>query len=106
MPPHPIVSPEEWHAAHKAHLVRDKQLTHLRDELNAERLALPWVAVDKAYHFDAPQGRRSLAELFDGRSQLIVYHFMFGPDWQAGCPGCSFLSDHLDGTLHISTITM
>jgi predicted dithiol-disulfide oxidoreductase (DUF899 family) len=71
----------------------------LRDEVNAQRLALPWVRVEKPYTFDTAGGRRTLADLFAGRSQLIVYHFMLGPGWAAGCPGCSFLADHLDGAL-------
>jgi predicted dithiol-disulfide oxidoreductase (DUF899 family) len=96
---HPVVSRSEWIAARQALLAREKQATHLRDAVNAERLTLPWVAVDKAYLFETPSGRKSLAELFDGRSQLMVYHFMFGPEWQAGCPGCSFLADHIDGAL-------
>lgn len=95
----PVVSREEWLEARRALLLREKEATHLRDTVNAERMALPWVKVDKNYTFDTPQGRRSLADLFDGRSQLMVYHFMFGPEWEAGCPGCSFLADHLDGTL-------
>lgn len=94
-----IVSRDEWLSARKALLTHEKEATHLRDKINAERLALPWVKVDKNYMFETPTGQKSLAALFDGRSQLVVYHFMLGPDWQAGCPGCSFLSDHLDGTL-------
>jgi predicted dithiol-disulfide oxidoreductase (DUF899 family) len=99
MSQHQIVSREEWLEARKALLVKEKQATRLRDALNAERLALPWVRVEKAYRFATPAGEKSLAELFAGRSQLIVYHFMFGPEWRAGCPGCSFLADHLDGAL-------
>jgi predicted dithiol-disulfide oxidoreductase (DUF899 family) len=95
----PVVSREEWLEARRALLLREKEATHLRDKVNAERMALPWVKVDKDYTFDTPQGPKSLADLFDGRSQLMVYHFMFGPEWEAGCPGCSFLGDHLDGTL-------
>src|SRR5947207_9974865 len=95
----PIVSREQWLAARRALLVKEKEATRLRDRLNAERRALPWVRVEKAYVFDTPTGKRTLRELFDGRSQLMVYHFMLGPDWDAGCPGCSFLADHLDGTL-------
>lgn len=95
----PTVSREEWLEARRALLLREKEATHLRDKVNAERMALPWVKVDKNYTFDTPQGPKSLADLFDGRSQLMVYHFMFGPEWEAGCPGCSFLADHLDGTL-------
>jgi predicted dithiol-disulfide oxidoreductase (DUF899 family) len=97
-----IVSQEEWIAARKQHLEREKQLTRLRDELSAERRALPWVEVTKRYEFDAPGGRETLADLFGGRSQLIVKHFMFGPDWQEGCVGCSFHADHIDGAnLHL-----
>ena len=95
----PVVSREEWLEARRAFLLKEKEATHLRDKLNAERMALPWVKVDKDYTFDTPDGPKSLADLFDGRSQLMVYHFMFGPEWEAGCPGCSFLADHLDGTL-------
>ncbi|MDT3381997.1 thioredoxin family protein [Labrys portucalensis] len=99
MPAHQVVSREEWLTARKALLIKEKEATRARDRLNAERMALPWVKVDKAYLFDTPQGRRTLAELFEGRSQLIVYHFMLGPDWDAGCTGCSFLADHLDGAV-------
>ncbi|MDM9626771.1 thioredoxin family protein [Rhizobium sp. S152] len=94
-----VVSREEWNKARRSLLLKEKEATHLRDKLNAERMALPWVKVDKDYAFDTPQGRKSLADLFDGRSQLMIYHFMLGPDWEAGCPGCSFLSDHVDGAL-------
>jgi len=94
---HQIVSQEEWIAARKALLVKEKELTRLRDQLNAERRALPWVKVEKPYVFDAPEGSVTLADLFDGRSQLLVKHFMFGPDWQQGCVGCSFGADHVDG---------
>lgn len=96
---HPVVSKEEWLEARKALLLREKEATRLRDAINAQRLALPWVKVEKPYRFATPLGEKSLAELFAGRTQLIVYHFMLGPDWQAGCPGCSFLADHLDGAL-------
>src|ERR1700694_4613314 len=96
---HPVVSQEEWRAARKALLLKEKEFTHLRDKINAQRLALPWVKVEKNYVFDTPKGKKNLAELFDGRSQLIVYHFMLGPGWDAGWPGCSFLSDHTDGAL-------
>ena len=95
----PIVSREEWLVARRRLLAREKEATHLRDAINAERLALPWVRVEKAYGFDTPSGRQSLAQLFAGRSQLIIYHFMLGPGWGAGCSGCSFLCDHLDGAL-------
>jgi predicted dithiol-disulfide oxidoreductase (DUF899 family) len=96
---HPVVSQQEWLAARKALLAKEKEATHLRDKVNAERLALPWVKVEKKYIFDTLQGKKTVAELFDGRSQLIVYHFMLGPGWKAGCPGCSFLADHFDGAL-------
>ncbi|KQZ33981.1 thioredoxin family protein [Caulobacter sp. Root1472] len=99
MPNHKVASREEWLEARKALLAHEKEETRLRDRNAAERLALPWVKVDKAYAFDTPSGRKTLAELFDGRSQLVVYHFMLPPEWKAGCPGCSFLADHLDGTL-------
>jgi predicted dithiol-disulfide oxidoreductase (DUF899 family) len=94
-----VVSREEWLTARRALLAQEKEATHLRDKINAARLALPWVKVDKGYVFDTPSGKRTLADLFEGRSQLIAYHFMLGPDWKAGCPGCSFLADHLDGAL-------
>src|ERR1700761_6532368 len=87
---HPVVSQEEWLKARKALLTKEKEETHLRDAVRAARLALPWVRVDKDYIFNAPSGKRNLADLFDGRSQLIIYHFMLGPGWKAGCPGCSF----------------
>jgi predicted dithiol-disulfide oxidoreductase (DUF899 family) len=96
---HPVASQEQWLAARQALLLKEKEFTHLRDKINAERLALPWVKVERSYVFDTPNGKKNLSELFDGRSQLIVYHFMLGPGWGAGCPGCSFLSDHIDGAL-------
>ncbi|MCE9665550.1 thioredoxin family protein [Halomonas sp. M5N1S17] len=95
---HPVVSREKWLTARKELLAREKELTRLRDDLNAKRRALPWVKVDKEYVFDTPEGRKTLAELFNGRSQLIVHHFMFGPRWGAGCIGCSFTADHIEGT--------
>ncbi len=99
MEQHRIVSRDEWLAAHAAHLVKEKQLTRARDALFAERRALPWTRVEKDYVFDTEEGMKTLGELFDGRSQLVVKHFMFGPDWDQGCVGCSFESDHFDGTL-------
>ncbi len=96
---HPVVSREEWLEARRALLAVEKEETRLRDKIRAERLALPWVRVEKAYVFQAPDGQKSLADLFDGRSQLLVYHFMFGPDWEQGCEGCSFFADHIDGML-------
>ena len=97
--PHPIVSQEEWLKARKVLLEKEKEESRLRDAVNAARLALPWVKVETDYVFDAPSGKKSLGALFNGRSQLIIYHFMLGPGWKAGCPGCSFLSDHIDGAL-------
>jgi predicted dithiol-disulfide oxidoreductase (DUF899 family) len=94
-----IVSRDEWLEASRALLAKEKEATHLRDSINRSRLAHPWLKIEEDYVFDTPSGRKSLGDLFDGRSQLIVYHFMLGPDWEAGCPGCSFLADHLDGTL-------
>ena len=98
-PRNPVVSREEWLKARRDLLKLEKEETHLRDKVRAERRALPWVKVDKEYVFETPKGRKTLAELFDGRSQLLIYHFMLGPEWEAGCPGCSFLADHFDGTL-------
>src|SRR5437899_11295866 len=91
-----VVSREEWLVARKKLLAKEKQLTRQRDAIAAERRQLPWVKVEKNYAFDSPKGKATLADLFDGRSQLIVYHFMFGSDWKEGCKSCSFLSDHLD----------
>ena len=94
-----VVSREEWLVARKKLLAKEKQLTRQRDAIAAERRQLPWVNVEKNYVFDTPSGKKTLADLFDGRSQLIVYHFMFGPEWQEGCPSCSFNMDHTDGAL-------
>jgi predicted dithiol-disulfide oxidoreductase (DUF899 family) len=96
---HRIVSQEEWLAARKELLKKEKESVRLLDQLSAERRNLPWVKVEKNYVFDAPGGKATLADLFAGRSQLVIYHFMFGPDWQEGCPSCSFVSDHFDGAL-------
>jgi predicted dithiol-disulfide oxidoreductase (DUF899 family) len=96
---HAVVSREEWLDARRALLLKEKAHTRARDALNAERLALPWVKLDKTYVFDTEAGRESLDDLFGGRSQLLIYHFMLGPDWDAGCEGCSFMADHFDGTL-------
>lgn len=98
-PNHAIVSREDWLDARRALLTLEKEETRLRDKVRAQRLELPWVEVEKTYTFDTPAGHRTLADLFDGRSQLVVYHFMFGPDWEAGCSGCSFMADHIDGML-------
>ena len=94
---HRVVSPDEWIAARRTLLRKEKELTRLTDQIAAERRALPWVRLDKDYSFDTPDGRRTLAELFDGRRQLIVQHFMFAPGWEQGCPSCSFMADHSDG---------
>src|SRR4051812_21215662 len=97
------VSHEEWLAARKQLLRKEKELTHLIDQVSAERRALPWVKIDKEYVFEGPNGKQTLSDLFDGRSQLIVYHFMFAPGWKEGCPNCSFLADHIDGAnLHLA----
>jgi len=93
---HPVVSREEWLKARKAHLQAEKQLTRERDRLMEQRRALPWVKVEKDYVFEGPQGPVALAELFQGRSQLMVQHFMLGPGWKEGCTGCSFMADHVD----------
>jgi predicted dithiol-disulfide oxidoreductase (DUF899 family) len=94
-----IVSRDEWLAARKKLLAKEKQLTRERDAVSAERRQLPWLKVEKNYIFDSPVGKKTLADLFDGRSQLIIYHFMFGPEWNEGCPSCSFNMDHTDGAL-------
>jgi predicted dithiol-disulfide oxidoreductase (DUF899 family) len=94
-----IVSPEEWLTARKALLAKEKELTRQRDELAEQRRTLPWVRVEKSYVFDGPSGKQSLGDLFAGRSQLVVYHFMMGPGWQEGCPSCSLVSDHLDASV-------
>jgi predicted dithiol-disulfide oxidoreductase (DUF899 family) len=102
MPAHKVVSEKEWIAARKVLLEKEKTLTRMSDQLSAERRALPWVKVEKSYVFEGARGKQSLAELFGGRSQLFVYHFMFGPDWGQGCPSCSFFADHIDGpNLHL-----
>lgn len=96
MTQHPVASNEEWLAAREALLAKEKAFTRQRDALSRERRALPWRRIEKEYAFEGPNGRETLAELFDGRSQLIVYHFMYGPDWEEGCKSCSFLADHFD----------
>src|SRR5437660_11436142 len=94
-----VVSPAEWLAARKELLKKEKEFTRLRDQLSKLRRELPWEKVEKQYVFDGPKGKETLADLFGGRSQLIVYHFMFGPGWAEGCPSCSFISDHIDGSV-------
>ena len=92
-----VVSEAEWLVARKDLLTREKELTRLRDEVSRHRRELPWVKVKKQYVFNGPNGQETLTDLFDSRSQLIVYHFMFGPDWEEGCKSCSYLADHFDG---------
>ncbi len=92
-----VVSKEDWLVARREHLAKEKEFTRLRDQLSQERRELPWVKVEKEYSFDGPNGKKSLLDLFDGRSQLIVYHFMYGPDWEEGCPSCSFWADNFNG---------
>ena len=97
MPDHNIVSHEEWLAARREHLRREKEFTRLRDDLSRERRELPWERVEKDYIFEGPNGRESLSDLFGGKSQLVIYHFMFGPDWGEGCKSCSFWADNFNG---------
>ncbi len=94
---HSVVPQAQWASARKELLRKEKELTHLRDEVSRQRRALPWEKVEKNYVFDGPRGKETLADLFGGHSQLIVYHFMFGPGWKEGCPSCSFLADGFDG---------
>jgi predicted dithiol-disulfide oxidoreductase (DUF899 family) len=94
---HPVVSRDRWIAERKALLAREKELTRLRDEIARERRALSWVRIEKDYVFDTPEGPRKLADLFAGRRQLLVQHFMLGPGWEQGCKSCSFMADHTDG---------
>ena len=96
---HKVVTSDEWIEARKQLLIKEKEFTHLRDQLNQLRRELPWEAVSKQYVFDGPDGKQTLAELFDGRSQLVVYHFMFGPQWEAGCPHCSHWADSFNGII-------
>ncbi len=96
---HEVVSAEAWLQRRKQLLTKEKELTRLRDEIARQRRELPWEQVTKSYSFEGPNAKETLSELFGGKSQLIVYHFMFGPGWQEGCVGCSFLADHLGGAL-------
>ena len=96
---HEVVSQAEWLSARKELLRKEKEFTRQRDQLSQLRRELPWVKVDKPYVFDGPNGKETLADLFGSKSQLIVYHFMFGPGWEEGCPSCSFLADHFEGSL-------
>jgi predicted dithiol-disulfide oxidoreductase (DUF899 family) len=96
---HEVVSSQQWIARRKDLLRKEKEFTKLRDELSRQRRELPWEKVEKQYVFDGPNGKQTLADLFAGRSQLIIYHFMFGPGWEQGCPSCSYLADHFGGSL-------
>lgn len=98
-----VVSEAEWLSARTALLAKEKEFSRLRDELSRQRRELPWLKVEKQYEFEGTDGKEPLASLFDGRHQLIVYHFMLGPGWPQGCPSCSFLADHFDGaTIHLA----
>jgi len=100
---HKVVSRDEWLKARRAHLEAEKEFTRRRDELSRQRRELPWERVEKSYVFQGPNGPESLADLFAGRNQLIVYHFMLGPNWEEGCKSCSFLADHFDPTrIHLA----
>jgi predicted dithiol-disulfide oxidoreductase (DUF899 family) len=106
---HAVVSADDWITARKALLAKEKEFTRVRDELSQQRRDLPWEAVTEEYVFEGPDGTQSLPQLFDGRSQLIVYHFMFPPEWDEGCPHCSFWADNFNGTmehLHARDVTM
>jgi predicted dithiol-disulfide oxidoreductase (DUF899 family) len=96
---HAIVSQDQWIKARKDLLTKEKEFTYTRDKLNQNRRELPWVRVDKEYVFEGPNGKQSLSELFSGKSQLIVYHFMYAPDWEAGCPNCSFWADNFSNII-------
>jgi len=109
MPDHAVVTRQEWTAARQALPAKEKEFARLRDELSRERRALPWMRIEKSYAFETPVGRKSLTELFDGRRQLVVYHFMFAPDWQVPCKSCSFWADNFNGIvshLHQRDVTM
>src|SRR5271156_3927934 len=97
---HPkVVTRNEWIAERKELLAKEKALTRQRDALAQERLQFPWLKVEKNYVFDTPAGKKPLADLFGGKNQLVIYHFMLGPDWEAGCPSCSLIADHFDGAV-------
>ena len=109
MDEHAVASAQEWTSARKALVAKEKEFTRLRDELSRQRRELPWEVVTKEYFFEGADGTRSLPQLFDGRSQLIVYNFMFPPEWDEGCPSCSFWADNFNGTqehLHARDVTM
>ena len=93
---HKFVSPNEWLEARKKLLIQEKEFTRLRDQLSRQRRELPWVKIEKQYVFEGPNGKETLADLFEGRSQLVIYHFMYAPDWEEGCPSCSFWADNFN----------
>ncbi len=98
-----VVSHDKWVEARKQFLAKEKEFTRLRDVLSRQRRELPWEHVNKQYVFDGPRGKETLGDLFDGRSQLVIYHFMLGPGWAEGCPSCSYIADHFDGmTVHLA----
>ena len=100
---HPVVAADRWIAERRALLAREKELMRLQDQIARERRALPWERVEQNYVFDTSRGQRSLAELFEGRRQLLVQHFMLAPGWAQGCPSCSYMADHTDGmTVHLA----
>src|SRR5947209_14496962 len=99
MPRHSVATRQEWAAARKALHEREQELGSLDEELAKQRKELPWVPVEKEYVFDTEEGKKTLAELFEGRSQLLIYHLMFGPTYEAACAGCTGLADHIDGAL-------
>src|SRR5215468_4784332 len=96
---HEVVSAEKWLAARQELLKKEKEFTLLRDQISKQRRELPWEKVEKKYVFEGPKGKQELADLFGGKSQLIVYHFMMGPGWKEGCPSCSYIADHFEGSL-------
>jgi len=99
MEKHRVVSREEWIEARKDFLAKEKEFTRMRDQISQQRREMPWVRVDKNYVFDGPEGKVSFAELFAGKSQLVVYHFMFDPSWEAGCKSCSFWADNYNSII-------
>jgi len=102
MTTHEVVSKDEWVQARKRLLVKEKEFSRMQEQLSEERRALPWVRIDKDYTFYGPNGRETLGQLFGDRSQLVVYHFMFAPEWEAGCKNCSFWADNFNGiTAHL-----
>ena len=104
-----VVSPEQWLAARKALLAQEKEVTRARDRVNAERRRLPMVQVDKPYMFEGPDGTVGMLDLFEGRQQLVMHHFMFAPEWDAGCPSCASAADQIPGNLrqlHVRNTTL